>query len=86
MEKISVLMGQPEEFDKAVHEGLPEGGDIRIVVKEGAMVSGAHGIVITWTVQLPDGEIKTAQATTSLRTFAAAAQLLRARYPDYFSY
>lgn len=68
-------------FDKAVHGGLdelpvlPEAGDLAIYAKPNATVNGNGMVVFTFTVQLPDGSMARAQATTTaklLRTVGAA--------------
>ena len=56
-----------EDFDRLVHTGLPECGDLMIAVKERATVEGNPGVVIAFTVTLPDGTRKPVQAVTTLR-------------------
>jgi hypothetical protein len=62
----------PEAFDQAVHGGLddkpilPEGGDLAVYIKPNVTVGGKPMAVVTFTVQLPDGSLARAQATTTL--------------------
>lgn len=82
MEKVRVLLddGQHKDFDRLVHTGLPECGDLTIATKDGAMESGAPGVVIAFTVQLPSGDLAPVQAVTSLKALRAALRILDARY------
>lgn len=82
MEQLRVLLNEPKRYDKAVHGGLPEGRDTVVITKDGAMVSGAPGAVIAFTVQLPNGEKELAQTTLSVRNLIALGRLLSGRYPE----
>lgn len=77
MEHVTIS-NRPERFDEVVHGGLPEGRDLEIVFKHGAMESGAGAVVITFSVQLPDGKVVRCQAVTSCRAFLTAADGIRA--------
>lgn len=71
------------DFDKAVHGGLdsnpvlPECGDLAIYVKPRATVEGRPMAVITFTVQLPDGSMARAQATTTTRLLEAVSSCVK---------
>jgi hypothetical protein len=72
----------PEAFDAAVHGRpgevvLPEGGDLAFVFKPNATEGGNPGLVVTFTVQLPDGTTARAQAVTTLANFELAAGIVR---------
>lgn len=73
----------PELFDKAVHGGLddkpvlPENGDLSLYGKAKATVGGNGMVVLTFTVQLPDGTLARAQCTTTARLFLLMAQCVR---------
>lgn len=64
-------------FDRAVHGGLdgetipvlPDGGDLAVFVKPNATVGGRPGVVVTFTVRLPDGTMARAQSVTTLANF-----------------
>ena len=73
MEHVSIAINQPAEFDDAVYNALPEGGDLKIITKDNATAEGNPAVVLTFTVQIPSGERKRAQSVTTLRAFLAAA-------------
>lgn len=75
-EHVQVLL-QDRDFDRLVHSGLPEGGDLTIAVKERATKEGRAGVVVAFSVRLPDGSIGHAQAVTTLRNFLTAAAAIR---------
>lgn len=64
-------------YDSIVHAGPPEAGDMELVVKDGATAGGWPGVVVTFTVQLPNGQHQRVQAVTTARLFLGAATLLR---------
>ena len=66
-------------YDKAVRVGPPEGGDLRLIVKDRATVDGWPAVAITFTVQMPDGKLQQVQAVTTAKLFLGAATALRAR-------
>lgn len=72
-----------ELFDKAVHGGLddnpvlPEGRDLAIYVKPKATEGGKAGVVITFTVQLPDGTLARAQAVTTATILEDVSAVIR---------
>ncbi len=73
MERIDVSLS-PEKFDAAVHgDGvvpvLPEKGDLAFYFKRGVTQGGKPGVVVTFTVVLPDGSEARAQAVTTLANF-----------------
>lgn len=71
MESIDCRLSA-EMYDKAVNGGidhpvLSESGDLAFYVKPNATTGGKPGVVITFSVQLPDGTMARAQATTTLK-------------------
>lgn len=82
MEAISVILDNSEEFDKAVQGGLPDAGDVRMISKSGLTREGNPGVVITFTVQLPDQELAQAKSVVTLRQFLMAAAALRGRHGE----
>lgn len=72
-----------ENFDKAVHGGLdskpilPEGGDLAIYLKPNATKGGNPGAVLTFTVQLSDGNLARAQCVVTARTLEMIASLIK---------
>lgn len=77
MERIMVE-NNAEEFDRIVHSGLKEGGDIKFVIKPKATVGGKAAVVVSFTVELPNGQRHTAQAVTTLQSMCMATTILRA--------
>lgn len=75
MESIRIVLDD-REFDKFVHGGLSEAGDLTIAAKEKATEGGQPAVVITFGVSL-DGAPERAQAVTTLRAFLSAAVVLR---------
>lgn len=65
MESVRMLFNDAD-FDRIVHDGLPEGCDLTIATKEHATANGKAAVVISWTVSLPDGSIRSVQAVTTL--------------------
>lgn len=71
--EMLILSFDPDRFDAVVkgEDSLPEGRDMEIVIKPRATVNGYPMVAVTFTVQLPDGSLRRAQATTTLRAFEA---------------
>jgi hypothetical protein len=67
-----------EEFDRCVHgvpggmPVLPEGKDVRILLKPNATEGGNAAAVITFTVQLPDKTLARCQAVVTARLLETA--------------
>lgn len=75
MEKLDILLdpnSDGKDFDEALKGTLPECGDIKIIVKHGAMQSGKSAVLVTFTVRLPDGTLQRVQAVTSAELFMQA--------------
>jgi hypothetical protein len=66
-----------ERFDAAVHDGLPEGGDLEAIVKDGATIDGAPAVCFTFTVELPDGTLARAQSVTTARLVCALGAAIK---------
>lgn len=66
-----------DAFDRIVHRGLPEGGDLEVAVKAGATVNGKAAVAIGFSVQLPDGSKAYAQVVTTAANFLGAAAAVR---------
>lgn len=82
MENLSIRLDDPDLFDASVHGGLPEGGSQMIVTKPNATNQGQPAVFISFTVQLPSGQIVQAQTVMTCRLFMAAAAAMRGRYGD----
>ncbi len=82
MDQITVRISDPEAYDKAVHEGLSDGGDLSFITKDYATEEGRSALVVTFTVQLPDGSLSKAQSATTVRNFLMAAQIIQVKYTN----
>lgn len=84
MERVAVIIdnGSGLAYDAALMDTLPECADLTLITKDGAMESGAPGIMVTFTVRLPDGSLRRVQAVTSLRVFLAAVKAIKAKYGE----
>lgn len=86
MENITLKLGLDSEFDALVH-GAPDeppvakqASDITIVTKDSCTVKGRPGAVISFHVQLPDGQTQRVQAVTTVACLATLLTGLRGRY------
>lgn len=77
MESLKLLIDRPEAFDELVHESLPQASGVTIATKPGALASGKSGLVISFDVELPSGELHRVQATTTVALFAMMADTMR---------
>ena len=82
MEQLIIKLNEVDLFDKSVHGGLPEGGDITLVTKDDGTEGHRAVVCIIWTTRLPDGTLRNVQAVTTVRNFLMAAAALRGRYGD----
>lgn len=77
MESLSISI-DPAAYDRTLHPTpgmlplLPENGDLEAFVKPKATVNGKAGVVITFTVTLPDGSPARVQAVTTAALLATA--------------
>lgn len=81
MEMVKISLDDAK-FDAAVHgtEGPPslsESGDLAIYVKKNATKQGNAMAVVTFTVQLPDGTMRRAQATTTTTNLINTLSVLK---------
>lgn len=76
MEPITII-DDAQKFDKAVHGGLPEAGDLKFIHKPYATTGGKGAVCVTFTVQLPSGELATAQAVTTVNNLIAVGDAMR---------
>lgn len=82
MEQIDIKLNNVERFKEVIENSLPDGGGLEIITNDSAMKSGRAGVMLTFTVQLPDGSIARAQAVTTMRMFRAIANAIVASYDD----
>jgi hypothetical protein len=88
MEQLTVKFDDDtgKDFDTLLHglDGVrtfPEGGDLVICTKHGALESGRAGAIITFTVEV-DGKFCRAQSVTPVRQLILALKLLQSKYTD----
>jgi hypothetical protein len=62
-----------ELFDSIIKNSLPEGGDLEAIIKPGATQEGRPCVMLTFTVELPDGTLGRAQVVVPSRLFVMAA-------------
>lgn len=80
MEQLSARLGDVELFDQLNQTGLLDGGDLMIVTKDAGTVSGKPAIMLTFSVQLPNGRLTVARTVTTLYLLSNAVRALEARY------
>jgi hypothetical protein len=79
VEKLSIYPRRSDVFDRLVHEGHAEYGDLKIASKPFATTEGNPGVVIAWTARV-DGEDAHVQAVTTLSALKAAVDALVAAH------
>lgn len=88
MEHMTLSLGNDGAFDELVHKGLgakgslPQGSDMTLATTDNGTQEGRAIAVIAFDVQLPDGSVRTAQATVTVRQLTMALAALRGRYGD----
>lgn len=80
MEAFGIKLNDGKSFDTILAGSLPEGGDATLITKDHGTVGGKPAIMLTFSVQLPDGTPAVAQVVTTLKIFLAAAEVLKAKY------
>lgn len=64
---IRCSVGQ-ERFDQIVHgpDSMKDAGDLELVVIKNGTKAGKAAVALSFTVQLPDGQLRRAQTVTTL--------------------
>ena len=86
MENLDIVLDSDydgKDYDAVLSDTLPECGDMKTIVKHGAMTSGKSAVMVTFTVQLPDGTTKRVQAVTSANLFIQAGNLVKGSVDHY---
>lgn len=78
--EIATIDFDDKRFDQVVHNGLTEGGDVEVIVKDRATRDGCPGVAITFTVGLPDGSVARAQCVMTGRQMIAIGDAIRGRF------
>lgn len=87
MEVLDLVLNSSELFDRAVrgddkHPSVPNGANLAIITKDGAMVSGAAAAVITWSIEI-GGKVRRVQYTVSVRRLHTLAAVLGVAYDEF---
>ena len=82
MEHVVIKLddGTGHEFDEALKGTLPDAGDLKVITKNDATVGGKPAVMLTFTVQLPDGTMQRVQTVTTAKMFVSAAAAVKGRY------
>lgn len=80
MELITVSF-DPAQFDKLVHSGLAEHGDMTFAFKDDALVSGDPGFVVSFTVNVGRTPHRV-QAVNTVKNLLLMAAGVAAKYPE----
>ncbi len=85
MESIELKLKNAVRFGAVLGDSLKEHGDLELITKEKATVGGHPAVMhpavmITFTVELPDGTTQRVQAVTTLVALAAAVDAMRAAH------
>lgn len=82
MEAITLKLSNEAAYDELVQDSLQQAGGITIATKDRGTDQGNPVAVIAFDLQLPDGTIRRAQATTTVRLLQMALGGLRGRHGD----
>lgn len=81
---ITIILdeGTGEQFNKRLKgpEILQDGGNLQLVSKEKATDGGKPAVLITFTVEQTDGQIKQVQTVCTMREFLSAASVFKTKY------
>lgn len=80
MENLRLVLGNDKMFDELVHGGLPQASDMTICTKDNGTQSGKPCVVVSFTVQMPDGTFKQVQAVTTVRLLVGFYSAMKGRY------
>lgn len=82
MEVVKTILddGSGKAFDAALRGTLRDGGDLQIITKNDGTRDGHPCLMLTFSVQLPDGTIRQVQTVTTVRNFLASAGAVAGRY------
>lgn len=80
MEHFSIDLDSDELFDQLVHRGLMQASDIHLVTKAKGTVEGNPLAVLAFKVKTPAGQVRVAQAVTTVKLLQQAFAGLFDRY------
>jgi hypothetical protein len=81
-EEIRIILDQDggKTYDQALKGTLQDHGDLSIITKDKGTAGGRPIVMLTFSVQTPDGTRQRVQTVTTLRNFLGAASILYGRY------
>lgn len=82
MEKLNIVLNNPDAYKQVLDNGLPECGDLTIITLDFATIGNNAGALIAFTVMPPEGETELVQAAVTVANLIALARILQGRYND----
>lgn len=82
MEHVSLKLGDDAAYDDAVHNSLPDFGDLTVITKDVATTNGAAGAVLTFHTNSCGHRVRV-QTTTTVNCLRAMLKALEGRYDDH---
>ena len=79
MESVTIKLNDSLAFDAILKNSLPEGGDLTIITKDNATITGSPVVMIAFTVEV-NGRIEQVQAVTTMKLFVSVLRALGAKY------
>lgn len=80
MESLIINLDNTAAFDDLVHNSLKQASPITVCTKPDATESGRAGVVVSFLVEMPSGEVVRVQAVTTVRLFANAGRAVASRH------
>lgn len=81
-ETFRLILNNSKRYDEVLDDSLRQAGDVEIIVKHDAMMSGRAAVMVTLDVELPDGTIARAQGVTTMRIFRSLCSTVLTAYDD----
>lgn len=84
MEGVRIRLADEDLYDKLCRgpESLRDCGDLMVVTKDSGTEGGRPIVLLTFTVEMPDGTFRRAQTAVTGRLFAGVCAAFRGRYGD----
>ena len=80
MERLDIILATDEgdrRYDEILDNSLPENADLEIVLlKRRGTANGGSCVMLTFTVELPDGTLQRVQTVTTAKLFVTAAKAI----------
>ena len=75
-ESLRLAFDNEARYREVLAEALPESGDLEIITLRSATQAGNTGVMLTFTVKLPNGSMQRVQAVTTMKLFTNAARAI----------